>query len=233
MITDYTILSLRGLFPIRPPCVMKKRKVRDSDVVIKDAFGTEWHIKEVRPTKYGFDLLYGRKKDAGPYDVGGPIRLIYTNELKVFWAKHSLRHDGTISDLPAGRTTLKRARLALGFNWDTDSMKFWRKHKSDLIGLTPREFEEKYKAQQITGDRMKAWRLRLCGGRAREFGWWREPEVLKLLLSEKSLNQVRAELGEQISTSQVFRLRRKAKRAYEIRSGNLTAIGEDRQDRKS
>ena len=121
---------------------MKKRKFQDL-VTIKDALGTEWHVHEARSTKYGFDVLYGRKENPGPYE--GPCRLIYTNELKAFWEKHSLRCDGTIFDLPSGRTTLKRARRALGFHWNKDSEKFWRKHKSDLMGLRPREFEEKYK----------------------------------------------------------------------------------------
>jgi hypothetical protein len=124
--------------------------------------------------------------------------------------------------LPAGRTTLKRARLALGFNWDKDSEKFWRKRKHELKTLSPRDFEEKYKHQEITGNRMSSWRLKLVGGKARPLGWWKEPEVLKLLLSEeKSLNQVRAELKEEISTSQGFRLRQRAKRAYTIRNGKL------------
>jgi hypothetical protein len=124
----------------------------------------------------------------------------------------------------------------LGFNWDTDSKTFWRKHKSDLMGLWPREFEkkykEKYKEQEITAHRMSDWRFRICGARARPLGWWREPEVLKLLLSERSLNGVRAELGGQISTSQVFRLRRQAKRAFEIRSGKLIQITEDCKDQE-
>jgi hypothetical protein len=218
---------------------MKKRKFRDSQAVtidsqavtIKDALGLEWDIKEARQTKYGFDLYYGKRKDPGPYEIGGPNRLIYTNELKAFWDKYSLRHDGTIFDLPAGRTTLKRARTALGFHWDKDSETFWRKHKSELNSLRPREFEEKceekYKEQKITGDRMSFWRLKILGTRARPLGWWRKPEVLKLLLSEeKSLNQVRAELGGKISTSQVFRLRRRAKRSYEIRKGKLIQIAD-------
>jgi hypothetical protein len=212
---------------------MKKPKFRDL-VTIKDALGTEWHVHEARATKYGFDVLYGRKKNAGSYDAGGPCRLIYTNELKAFWEKYSLRHDGTISDLPAGRTTLKRARLALGFNWNKDSDKFWRKHKSDLMALWPREFAEKYndkyKEQEITAARMSDWRFRLCGAVARPLGWWREPEVLKLLLSERTLNEVGAEL--QIGTSQVFRLRRRAKRAFEIRSGILIQITEDCKDQE-
>jgi hypothetical protein len=204
---------------------MKKRKFRDSEITIKDALGLEWHVKEARQTKYGFDLLYGKRKNAGPYDVSGLNRLIYTKELKAFWDKYSIRHDGTLYDLPAGRTTLKRARVALQFNWDRDSEKFWRQHKPDLNGLKPREFEEKYKEQKLTGSRMSFWRLRLLGARARPLGWWRKPEVLKLLLSEeKSLSQVRAELGGRISTSQVHRLRRRAKHAYELRNAKPVPI---------
>ena len=202
---------------------MKKRLFRNPEVVtIKDALGLEWDINEARATNYGFDLYYGKRKDRTGYDVGGPNRLIYTNELKAFWASCALKHDGTIFDLPAGRTTLKRARQALGFNWDKDSEKFWRKHKHDLKTLTPREFEKKHKQQGISGNRMSSWRLKMLGGKARPLGWWKEPDVLKLLLSEeKSLNQVRGELKEEISTSQAFRPRLQAKRAYKSRDGSL------------
>jgi hypothetical protein len=227
--TSIGLASVRDGWSNSSCCTMKKRKFRDL-VTIKDALGTEWHVHEARQTNYGFDVLYGRKNNPGPYDVGGPCRLIYTNELKSFWEKYSLRLDGTIFDLPAGRTTLKRARLALGFNWGNDSKKFWRKHKSDLMGLWPREFAEKckdkYKELEITAARVSDWRFRICGAKARPLGWWREPEVLKLLLSERTLNKVGAELGG-ISTSQVSRLRRQAKRAFEMRSGKLIQITED------
>jgi hypothetical protein len=205
---------------------MKKPPFRDSNVVtIKCALGLEWDIKEARATKYGFDLYYGRRANPGHYEAGGPYRLIYTNELKAFWEQCALRYDGTIFDLPAGRTTLKRARVALGFNWDKDSQKFWRKHKEDMKTLTPRAFEKKHSDRDLTGRRMSAWRLRIIGGKARQSDWWKTPEVLKLLLSEeKSLNQVRAELGEKISTSHAFRLRLKAKRAYGMSSGNVAPI---------
>ncbi len=207
---------------------MKKRLFRYSEVVtIKDAAWLEWDIKEARETKYGFDVYYGKKKDPTGYDVGGPNRLIYTNELKAFWENCALTCNGTIFDLPAGRTTLKRARRALGFNWDKDSEKFWRKHKHDMKTLTKGEFEKKHKHQGITGDRMSFWRLKIVGGKARPSGWWKEPEVLKLLLSEeKSLNQVRAELTEEISTSQAHRLRLQAKHTYEIRNGKLLPIAD-------
>ena len=49
--------------------------------------------------------------------------------------------------------------------------------------------------------------------------------MLKLLLSEeKSLNEVRAELKEKISTSQVARLRLQAKAAYRIENGKVLPI---------
>lgn len=76
-------------------------------------------------------------------------------------------------------------------------------------------------------------RTRLCSVAQDRHGpsllsrWWKEPEVLKLLLSEeKSLNQVRAELKEEISTSQVDRLRRQAKCAYRIRNGKPIPTGD-------
>jgi hypothetical protein len=207
---------------------MEKSLFRNSHVVtIKCALGLEWDIKEARATKYGFDLFYGRRTNPSTYEASGPYRLIYSNELKAFWERCALKYDGTIFDLPAGRTTLKRARVALGFNWDKDSEKFWRKHQHDMKTLTPREFAKKHKDRDLTGDRMKAWRLRIVGGRARPSGWWTKPEVLGLLLSEeKSLNQVRAELKEKISTSQAFRLRLKAKRAYRISDGELLPIAD-------
>jgi hypothetical protein len=212
---------------------MKKRKLHTIDLVtVKDALGSEWHVHEARSTKYGFDVLYGRRENSGPY--GGRCRLIYTSELKAFWEKHSLRRDGTIFDLPSGRSTLKCARRALGFHWEKDSEQFWRKHKSDLMDLRPREFEEKYKEkykeQEITAHRMHQWRRRLCGAWARPLGWWREPEVLKLLLSERTLVAVGAEL--QIGTSHVSRLRHRAKRAFEIRNGILIQIAEDCKDQQ-
>jgi hypothetical protein len=72
---------------------------------------------------------------------------------------------------------------------------------------------------------MSAWRLRMIGGKARPLDWWEQPEVLKLLLSEeKSLNQVRAELKEKISTSHAFRLRLRARRAYRISNGKVLPI---------
>jgi hypothetical protein len=205
---------------------MKNLPFRDPHVItIKCALGLEWDIKEARATKYGFDLYYGRRTNAEQYYASGPYRLIYTNELKAFWEQCALKHDGTIFDLPAGRTTLKRARVALGFNWDKDSDRFWRKQEHDMRTLTPREFAKKHKDRELTGDRMSAWRLRIIGGRARPFGWWQKPELIKLLLSDdKSLSQLRAEIGEKISTSQAHRLRLKAKRAYRISDGQLLPI---------
>lgn len=202
---------------------MTKQVFRDSEVVtIKDALGLEWDIKEARETKYGFEIYYGKRKNAVQYEAGGPNRLIYTKELQAFFEKYSFRKDGTLFDLPVGRTTLKRARIALGFHWFKDAEKFWRKRKRDLTILSSKEFTRKHEHQKIGGKRLSAWRRRILGSQVRPRGWWRTTEVVKLLLSDEiSLNQVRAQLTEKISTSQAHRMRREAKRDYEMRDGEV------------
>lgn len=199
-------------------------------VIIKDAFGLEWEIKEARPTKHGFDIYYGKRRYTSSRERGGVNFLIYTDDLKTFWTKHSLRHDGILFDLPAGRTTLKRARKALGFNWDDDSVKFWNQHKADLQNLKPEVFEQtfkkRYEGQNLSGCRMSEWRRKLLGARARPLGWWQTTETLRLLLSEKSLNEIRRELPEKIGTTHASRLRRRAKRAYELRNGEPIQVAD-------
>ncbi len=207
---------------------MKRRAFADKDVVtIKDALGLEWDILEARESKYGFDILYGRRHNPTSYECGGPLRLIYTNELKAFWEKNAIRTDGTIFDLPAGRTTLKRARVALGFNWDHDSERFWRKRKNEMLELKPREFEQKYKEHRVTRNRMSGWRFKIFGRRARPIGWWKDPDVLRIFLSGKSLNQMRAILPEKISVTHASRLRRHIKSCYELRNGEPIQIAPD------
>jgi hypothetical protein len=205
---------------------LNRRELRET-IAIKDALGLQWDVKEARETKHGFDILYGKRHNATEYDVGGPNRLIYTHELKAFWEKHAIDHDGTIFDLPAGRTTLKRARIALGFNWDKDSEKFWRKRKEDMKTLKPREFEEKHREHKVTGERMSFWRKRMVGGRARPLDWWKETGVLNILLSGKSLNEMRKVLPEKISTTQAGRLRRRARQCYRLVDGEIQCIGPD------
>ena len=208
---------------------MSTRTDRDPNTVtIKDALGLEWDILEARETKYGFDIYYGRRHNAVGLECGGPLRLIYSQELKSFWEKNSIRMDGTLFDLPAGRTTLKRARTALGFHWDRDSERFWRKRKKDMQELKPREFEQKHKEYHITRHRMSFWRRRMLGPKGRRpIGWWKDPEILRILLSGKSLNQMRAILPEKISTTHAKRLRTRAKYCYQINDENLIQIAED------
>jgi hypothetical protein len=75
---------------------------------------------------------------------GGLPRLIPTRELRDFWHTNRARLNGFIYDLPAGRTTLKRARQRLGFNSRDDISEFWTERIEDLELLSAHEFAATY-----------------------------------------------------------------------------------------
>jgi len=83
--------------------------------------GTFYDVYESRPTKHGFDLLFGyptrahRRIYAGYNKTG----LIPTAELVAYWDAHRIEPHANF-DLPAGETTLKRLRKQLGFNMKRD-----------------------------------------------------------------------------------------------------------------
>jgi hypothetical protein len=137
----------------------------------------------------------------------GLPRLIVTKELRDFWWANRLETHGFLFDLPAGRTTLKRARRRHQFNHRDDVRKFWMERIDDLAALPAREFATKYGVDAIL---TFAWRFRLVGKRARPLGWWRTPETLRILHSGMTLKLVAKELG--IGTTHAGRLRRQAKK---------------------
>jgi len=173
---------------------------------VRDADNALWDVRDVRPTKHGFDIYYGSPDRAHDTHHGGPLRLIVTKALRDFWWDNRLESHGFLFDLPAGRTTLKRARNRLKFNHRDDVREFWTERIDDLATLPIGEFAAKHGVDKILAF---DWRFRLVGQRARPLGWWRTPETLKILLSSMSLSQVGRELG--IGISHAFRLRRRAK----------------------
>jgi hypothetical protein len=120
--------------------------------------------------------------------------------------KNRLKSHGFLFSLPAGRTTLKRSRNRLGFNFDIDTENFWNARLDDLATLNASEFFAKH---GITADLFRGRRIRMIGKRARPLGWWRTPETISLLLSGLTNKETGKRLG--ISTSQVHRLRVQAK----------------------
>jgi hypothetical protein len=173
---------------------------------IKDVHGAVWDIREVRITKHGFDLHFGNPSDAHGSYYGGLPRLIDTQALHDFWDRNRLKGHGFLFDLPAGRTTLKRARRRMGFNFDHDYEQYWVSLLPDLAALRPRDFAAKHGVKpELAFDR----RAKMLGRRARPLGWWRTPETIALLLSGRTHKAVGLELG--IGTSQVHRLRVRVK----------------------
>lgn len=175
---------------------------------VQDVGGSTWHVREVRNTKHGFDLLFGSpESQLGSYPGGLP-RLIATQPLVDFWEANRAKHDGVLYDLPAGRTTLKRMRHHLGFHSLKDQAEFWQERIEDLKFLPAREFARRHNVDPgVVFDT----RTRLLGPRSRKRGWWRVQGVVNLLQSNLKLR----ELGEifEISASQAHRLRLQA-RAY-------------------
>lgn len=173
---------------------------------VNDVDGVLWNIRDARDTKHGFDLYFGTPaRNRGSYRGGLP-RLIATKALRDFWDANRTKGDGILYDLPAGRSTLKRVRHRLGFNFVDDRAEYWTDRIDDLTFLPAREFAAKHGVEL---DVAVDWRFRLLGSSTRAMGWWRKPKILKILLSDLTLSQVGLKLG--ISISQANRLRHRAK----------------------
>jgi hypothetical protein len=170
---------------------------------IRDVDGHLWDVRDIRSTKYGFNLCYGTlANDPIPYGGGGLPRLIDTEALRDFWDANRTTHCGLLFDLPAGRTTLKRARKRLGFNFHDDTQEFWRDRMGDLELLPAREFAARHGVQRAVAlDRRRG----IFGTQTRATGWWRKPKFVKILLSDLTLTRAGRKLG--ISITHTKRLR--------------------------
>jgi hypothetical protein len=192
---------------VRGSAKLRLRLRRNPKIIgeVRDVEGSLWDVRQIRETKHGFDLLFGSPDShLGSYRGGLP-RLIATQPLYDFWEANRAKHTGIIFDLPAGRTTLKRLRRRLGFNFLDDLSDFWMERLDDLEKLTAREFSERH---QVDIDVVFDTRLRLLGSMARDPGWWRKPRFLKILRSNITLREMGEKMG--ISISQAFRLRNQA-----------------------
>ena len=185
----------------KPPWKLKYPVIGET----RDVDGHLWYVRQVRETKHGFDLLFGSPESrVEPFPTRLP-RLIPTQSLQNFWEANKTRHDSTLYDLPAGRSTLKRVRRRLGFNVEKDRSKYWKKHINDLRVLTAPQAAAKH---EMNGCVVRHVRRKLLGKMTRETGWWREPRVVNILLSPVTLREMGQKLG--IGTSQAWRLRGRA-----------------------
>jgi len=175
---------------------------------VVDVEGSLWDMRQIRDTRHGFDLLFGSPARPGVYRGGLP-RLIATQPLADFWEAHQTKQR-VLFDLPAGRTTLKRVRSRLGFNYRRDVAEFWQERIEDLASLKCGEFARRHK---VPVHMVLGTRRRLLGTSARPVGWWRKPEFLEILRSSVPLRVMGEKLG--VSISQAHRLKRRARLEHE------------------
>ncbi len=172
---------------------------------VRDAVGSLWHVRDIRDTRHGFDLLFGSPDS---HLENYPTRLpslIATRPLIDYWEAHRTSRRGEIYDLPAGRTTIKRVRRRLGFNVLDDTRDFYEERIDDLKKLTPRQFAARHKVDRFVA---RDARRRILGNIARPDGWWRTPETLDILRSHITLREIGERLS--ISISQAHRLKLRA-----------------------
>ena len=172
---------------------------------VKDVNGALFDVTDVRLTGHGFDVYYGRPS-SGRGQRGPGLQLIVTKALRDYWWDNRTKSDGSIYDLPAGRTTIKRARRWLHFNQIEARRLFFKERITDLATLPIRQFAAKH---QVRREVAFAWRFRLIGKLARPLGWWRTPTTLEVLHSSMTLKVIAQKLG--IGMSHASRLRRRAK----------------------
>jgi len=108
---------------------------------VKDVLGNEWDVHETRETNYGFDLMFGYRSLR--VMIGRP-ELIVTRELMDFWKTNRLRRDGTLFDLPVGRSVLRRIRERFCLDQSKDKVKFWRDRRDELQELPTKDFAALY-----------------------------------------------------------------------------------------
>jgi hypothetical protein len=168
---------------------------------VRDVDGGLWDVRQIRDTKHGFDLLFGSPTPLLGSYRGGPPRLIATQPLVDFWEANRAKYGGILFDLPAGRTTLKRVRHRLGFNYLDDLSDFWQERIEDLETLSTRAFATRHKVDIHVAAET---RFKLLGRRARKLGWWRKARPLKILRSNITLREKGEKLN--ISISQAKRL---------------------------
>jgi len=173
---------------------------------VKDFNKVLWNVREVRPTKHGFDLYFGTPHETYYVPYHGSTQLIVTKALRDFWHANRTKRLRFFLDLPAAANSLKRAVRRLRFNHRDEVRAFWTERAEDLASLPTREFAAKH---GVDPGLAFEWRFKLVR-RGRPAGWWRTPEILKVLLSGVSLGEAGRELG--IGISEVHRLRRLAKR---------------------
>ncbi len=160
---------------------------------VQDHEGTFYDVFDSRPTKHGFNLLFGfpARWHRRIFTKFGKPGLIHTAELIAFWEKHRAALNINF-DLPAGNTTLTRARSKLGFNQVEEYKTQWVERIPELKSLPTAEIAKKY---NVSPETVGGWRRTLLGAARSARVWQQDPKVVDLLRSPLSPKEVAEKLG--------------------------------------
>lgn len=143
----------------------------------RDLYGEPWDIRESRETTHGFCLLLGWPEGCRGKGYGAP-RIVPTKDLHGYWETRQLARDGSIYDLPASRTALKRIRQLMGLNYYVAQEQWWLERIEDLATLSGADFRRKHGSNIVTISQVHK---SLFGRRQREPGWYLHPDAHLLL----------------------------------------------------
>lgn len=175
---------------------------------IDDVFGDQWDVREYRDTDHGFAVALGWPSGAqrGAGGAGGP-RIIVTRPLAEYLT--SLRQTPRMIRLPIGRTAIKRLRRLLGHHWQIDRAAWWDDRVTDLADMTIEQF---CAAHDVSAGAVVNARHALFGRTLRPAGWWRDPDIASILLSDRPTAMIADNLD--ISSVTARRLKSAAKKEH-------------------
>jgi len=190
--------TLDFLLSHRAELVSHLRLMGRSLYITLDIDGDPWEVWYVRDTTHGFPVLLGYLANVKRGVGGGRPAVILTENL----AAYLRRTEPKNVRLPIGMPAIKKLRARLGIHRYNDSKKWWDDRADDLKRLSGAEFARKHGVHPKHAADMKRERF---GRTMRSRGWWRKPEVLRLLRSNQHRDDVAKCLG--ISAVHVNRLR--------------------------
>lgn len=99
---------------------------------VNDFNKAPWNVCELRPTKHGFDLYFGTRRDTYRAPYSSPSTLMVRRALRDF--RHANRAKGLrfFLDLPVSSSALELALRRLRLNHREDVKAFWNERVQDL-----------------------------------------------------------------------------------------------------
>ena len=173
---------------------------------IIDVVGSVWNIRQSRPSKHGFPLLFGypaftpsyRRKPAGKY------HLIATPALLKYWQNCPQKNED-IFDLPAGASTLARLRQSLRRKFVSLQLAPQRQQGAQTSMRAIRDFAARF---DVSLEEAQDWHFFLLDPLTRPVAWWKEPAALAVFRSPLTLREMAETL--RISEAQAGRLKLRA-----------------------